>query len=140
MQRSVDGKFSQRRQARKIVFSALYAARITGGMVDLKAIEQKMDQGESADLQYAKQLLEAYEAHQEQISSIISSCSGDKERSSNTDIERAILEMATAELLTTPVPKKVVINEAIEIAKIYGADQGYRFINGVLDSIVKKLT
>ena len=50
MQRSVDGKFSQRRQARKIVFSALYAARITGGMVDLKAIEQKMDQGESADL------------------------------------------------------------------------------------------
>jgi N utilization substance protein B len=140
MQRSVDGKFSQRRQARKIVFSALYAARITGGMVDLKAIEQKMDQGESADLQYAKQLLEAYEAHQEQISSIISSCSGDKERSSNTDIERAILEMATAELLTTSVPKKVVINEAIEIAKIYGADQGYRFINGVLDSIVKKLT
>jgi N utilization substance protein B len=140
MQRSVDGKFSQRRQARKIVFSALYAARITGGMVDLKAIEQKMDQDESADLQYAKQLLEAYEAHQEQISSIISSCSGDKERSSNTDIERAILEMATAELLTTSVPKKVVINEAIEIAKIYGADQGYRFINGVLDSIVKKLT
>ena len=140
MQRSVDGKFSQRRQARKIVFSALYAARITGGMVDLKAIEQKMDQVESADLQYAKQLLEAYEAHQEQISSIISSCSGDKERSGNTDIERAILEMATAELLTTSVPKKVVINEAIEIAKIYGADQGYRFINGVLDSIVRQLT
>ena len=48
--------------------------------------------------------------------------------------------MATAELLTTSVPKKVVINEAIEIAKIYGADQGYRFINGVLDSIVKQLT
>jgi len=37
------------------------------------------------------------------------------------------------------VPYRVVINEAIEIAKNYGADQGYKYINGVLDVMAPKL-
>ena len=53
-------------------------------------------------------------------------------------IDRAILRIACCELLfLTDVPPKVVINEALEIAKKYGTDESPRFINGVLDAIYK---
>ncbi|MEO0091460.1 MAG: transcription antitermination factor NusB [candidate division WOR-3 bacterium] len=53
-------------------------------------------------------------------------------------IDRAILRVASGELIYFPeVPYKVVINEAIEIAKKYGTDDSARFINGILDAIYK---
>lgn len=54
-------------------------------------------------------------------------------------IDRAIIRIACAELLYfTDIPPKVVINEALEIAKKFGAEDSPRFINGVLDAIYKK--
>ena len=53
-------------------------------------------------------------------------------------LELSILRLAVTELDHHPeVPKKVVVNEAIELAKTYGASDGYKFVNGVLDAIVK---
>jgi len=55
-------------------------------------------------------------------------------------VERAILRIGTYELeFKKDVPTKVIINEAIELAKTFGADHGYKFINGVLDKIAKDL-
>ncbi len=55
-------------------------------------------------------------------------------------IEQAILLLATYELkYSISIPYRAVINEAIELAKIYGAEQGHKFINGVLDKIAKDL-
>ncbi|MCX7784817.1 MAG: transcription antitermination factor NusB [candidate division WOR-3 bacterium] len=54
-------------------------------------------------------------------------------------IDRAILRVASSELIYFPeIPYKVVINEAIEIAKKYGSDDSARFINGILDAICKQ--
>lgn len=53
-------------------------------------------------------------------------------------IDLAILRMSTEELLTSQTPKKVVIDEAVEIAKQYGAEHSASFINGVLGTILKK--
>jgi len=51
-------------------------------------------------------------------------------------IELAITRLATYELLFRPdVPYRVVINEAIELAKQFGAEEGHKFINGILDRI-----
>ena len=56
-------------------------------------------------------------------------------------VERAILRLGVYELTSqTEVPYKVVINEAIEMAKIFGADQGHKFVNGVLDKFVKSMS
>jgi N utilization substance protein B len=52
-------------------------------------------------------------------------------------IDRNVLRLAVYELLYTEAPRKVVINEAIEIAKLFGADQSYRFVNGILDKVEK---
>ena len=52
----------------------------------------------------------------------------------------AIITVATAELLYQPqTPVKVVMNEAVELAKRYGADEGYKFVNAVLDAIKIRL-
>jgi N utilization substance protein B len=55
-------------------------------------------------------------------------------------VEKAILRIATYELVTRiDVPYKVVINEAIELAKSFGAEESHKFINGVLDKAIKTL-
>lgn len=54
-------------------------------------------------------------------------------------IDIAILKLAIYELEYTEIPFKVVINEAVEIAKRYGEDTSKNFINGILASVVKEL-
>jgi N utilization substance protein B len=55
-------------------------------------------------------------------------------------VEKAILRIATYELVArVDVPYKVVINEAIELAKSFGAEESHKFINGVLDKAIKTL-
>ncbi|MFT2090563.1 transcription antitermination factor NusB [Paraglaciecola sp. 2405UD69-4] len=55
-------------------------------------------------------------------------------------VEFAILRIATYELVARiDVPYKVVINEAIELAKSFGAEDSHKFINGVLDKAIKTL-
>ena len=53
-------------------------------------------------------------------------------------VDRAILRLATQEILYGAIPPKVAINEAIELAKRFGTSDSKRFINGVLDRIAKQ--
>jgi N utilization substance protein B len=54
-------------------------------------------------------------------------------------VDRAILRFSTYSLFSqNDVPDTVIINEAIDIAKIFGSDDSYRFVNGVLDGIRKE--
>ena len=64
----------------------------------------------------------------------------DREISALDAIELAILRLSTHELEQCPdVPAVVIINEGVELAKTFGADQSYKYINGVLDKVAKKL-
>jgi N utilization substance protein B len=55
-------------------------------------------------------------------------------------VERAILRLGVYELLHCPdLPYRVVINEAVELAKGFGAEQGHRYVNGVLDRIARQV-
>ncbi len=55
-------------------------------------------------------------------------------------IEKAILRIATLELTERiDVPYRVIINEAIELAKAFGAEESHKFINGALDKAVRTL-
>lgn len=55
-------------------------------------------------------------------------------------VDRAILRLGTYELCHTETPQKVIINEAIELAKRFGTTDSKRFVNGLLDTIAKRLT
>ncbi|WP_091533005.1 transcription antitermination factor NusB [Fontimonas thermophila] len=55
-------------------------------------------------------------------------------------VEHAILLLGAYELRHKPeVPWKVVVNEAVNLAKIFGAEEGYKFVNGVLDKLARQL-
>jgi transcription antitermination protein NusB len=55
-------------------------------------------------------------------------------------VERAILRIGTWELMSRPdIPYRVVINEAVQLAKKFGAEQGHTFVNGVLDRLAREL-
>jgi len=55
-------------------------------------------------------------------------------------VELAILRLGVYELMAHPeVPYRVVINEAIELAKRFGADQGHKYVNSVLDKVAQNL-
>ena len=55
-------------------------------------------------------------------------------------VERAILRLGVYELAHHPeVPYRVVINEAVELAKVFGAEEGHRYVNGVLDKVAAQL-
>ena len=55
-------------------------------------------------------------------------------------VERAILRIGMYELLLhTEIPWRVVVNESVELAKMFGAEQSYKFINGVLDRAARSI-
>lgn len=55
-------------------------------------------------------------------------------------IEHALLLMAASELISQPeIPYRVIINEAVELAKSYGGTDGHKFVNGVLDKLASEL-
>ena len=64
----------------------------------------------------------------------------DREVEQVDPIERAVLRMATYELkFRLDVPYRVVLNEAIEVTKRFGADHGHSYVNGVLDALAGDL-
>lgn len=89
------------------------------------------------DIEYIKGTINGIENEKESITKIISDNLAEKwtiDRISKVDF--VILKLAIYELKNTDIPFKVVINEAVELAKTYGDDKSKVFINGVLASIV----
>ena len=75
----------------------------------------------------------------DELMGVISQYSGDFDISRVFKIDLAILLVATFELKYRPeTPDKVVINEAVELAKKYSTDKSYAYINGVLAKIISK--
>ncbi|MBI4035102.1 MAG: transcription antitermination factor NusB [Candidatus Chisholmbacteria bacterium] len=78
--------------------------------------------------------------HQATLDQLIGSCAPEWPLSQINKTDLAILRLAIFELKFTPrTPPKVVINEAIELAKAYGSDHSPSFINGVLGCVIKSL-
>ncbi len=96
---------------------------------------------EAQDIDYMKNTINGILEEKENISKLISDNLAEKwtiERISKIDL--VILKLAIYELKNTDIPFKVVINEAVELAKTYGDDNSKMFVNGVLASIVKQNT
>ena len=123
-----------RSRARRRALQAIYAWQLSGQtiaqVIDQFRAEQDM---EVADLEYFEDLVRGIDRNLEQLDTELRKFL-DREIAQVDPIERGVLRIATYELLHRPdVPYRVVINEAIEITKRFGADHGHTYINGVLD-------
>lgn len=99
-------------------------------VVDLPEMVQLSSQYEVRE--YALELIETVHRRQKEIEQELKEALVDWQLNRLAKIDRDILRMAVAEILYLDIPQKVAINEAIELAKRYSDEEGYRFINGVL--------
>lgn len=88
---------------------------------------------------HARELVEGAAAHRDAIDELIRSQADNWRLERMPAVDRNILRLAVYELLHQPdVPKLVVLDEAIELAKKYGSEQSSRFVNGLLDGLLKQ--
>jgi N utilization substance protein B len=86
---------------------------------------------------FANQLFENAAARAGELDPIISTHAQNWRIERISAIDRAILRLAIAELRTAGTPPKVVLNEAVELAKKFSSEEAASFINGILDSAMK---
>lgn len=123
----------ERRKARHQALHILYQREITEEPVS-RILEQgtySEEDGEPAD--FCRQLLLGVEAHQSRIDALIGRTSDNWTLSRMPLVDRNILRLAVYELLyLEDVPDSVSINEAVEMAKLYGGEDSSKFVNGIL--------
>ncbi len=129
-----------RHGARRLLVPALYQNQI-GGHDSAALIEQfsssKEFSGVDADYFCAvlDEVMEGKDALDTHISSV-----ADRPLDQLDPVERCVLWIGVAELKSHPdIPAKVVINEAVELAKEFGASDSFRYINAILDKASKAL-
>lgn len=125
-----------RSRARRRALQAVYAWQMSGstmaGIIEQFRHEQEM---EIADIEYFESLLTGVDTQLAVLDAALQPYL-DREMERIDPIERAVLRIAAFELLQrVDVPYRVVINEAIETSKRFGADFGHTFVNGVLDKL-----
>ena len=124
-----------RRQAREVALQALYAWQLSGGdpLDEARAIEGYEEN------EFVKSLLVGVQGRAQELEKVITPHL-DRPFARLSPVERAILYIGAFELAEHPqTPFKVVLNEAVELGKSYGAAEGHRFVNGVLEKVASAL-
>ncbi len=131
----------KRRSSRELALKFLYQFELNEGNVDeqmnsfieLNSLKDEIEV-------FMKELVEAVIKQKTEIDEIIQKFSDNWVLDRMTVIDRNILRIGTCELLSDfSTPPKVVINEAVDIAKKFGNEDSPEFINGILDKIYKEI-
>lgn len=133
-------KPAARRKARRLAIQAVYSWQLSNNSVsDIEAEFLTENDVSKVDVEYFQDLLRGVAGTVSTIDASLAPFT-DRPFADLDQIERAILRVSAYELKARlDVPYKVVMNEAIELAKAFGADDSHRFVNGVLDKAVDTL-
>lgn len=131
---------SNRRRSREFALQGLYQWQLA--QTDPKTIVQQLSEAKGfgkLDAAYFAALLEGVIGGAADLEREITPCL-DRAFAQLSPVERGILLLACYELThQREVPYRVVINEAVELAKVYGGTDGYKFVNGVLDKLAARV-
>jgi|SRR5579863_6659848 N utilization substance protein B len=126
---------NQRRKSREYALQMLFQWEM--GKQEPSRIEDgfwKIASAQKSTREFANQLFESAAARAAEIDPIISSHAKNWRIERIAAIDRTILRLALAELRSTSTPAKVIINEAVELAKKFSSEDASAFINGILDA------
>ena len=130
-----------RRQSRTAALQSLFAADVRGTWNDpaLEWLDEEEDLPDSS-VEFAQELLSGVSKSRSGLDNVITRYAPAWPVSQLSVIDRNILRIALFELIYTPgTPRKTAINEAVEVAKIFGSESSARFVNGVLGSAMAGL-
>ena len=124
-----------RRQARELALQALYAWQLSGA----DPLEEARSNEAYEKTEFLEELVQGVRSRAAELEALITPHLA-RDFAKLSPVERAILYIAAYELAHHPMtPFKVVLNEAVELGKSFGASEGYRFVNGVLEKIAEQL-
>lgn len=133
-------KPAARRKARTLAVQAIYSWQVSGN--NIADVEQQMlieNDVSKVDVDYFKDLIRGVVVNFSELDEFVKPHL-DRAFDDVDLVEKAILRVSGYELkFRKDVPYKVAINEGIELAKSFGADDSHRFVNGVLDKAVKTI-
>jgi N utilization substance protein B len=130
----------KRSQARKYAVQAIYQWQIAGQNV-ADIVNQFLEEQDinKFEIPYFQDLVKGIPSHLSELDASLKPYL-DRAIESVDPVERAVLRIGAYELNYKPeVPYRVVINEAVEMAKVFGAEQGHKYVNGVLDHLAKQV-
>ncbi|WP_127470961.1 transcription antitermination factor NusB [Thiomicrorhabdus aquaedulcis] len=136
----VETQVTPRTQARRVALQALYQWQMTHeiGHVIIKQFSEDGLLGD-LDLELFRELLLQVSDNSEQLDALYAPML-DRSVSMIDPIEKAIMRIGVYELQSMPqIPYKVIINECVELSKRFGAEDGHKYINGILDKVAKTL-
>lgn len=134
-----------RRSSREIAFQILFQSDFAPAIGVKEAVKVTSESsGESHDaetLEYARQLVEGVQSKKTEIDAKIQNTSQHWKMDRMASVDRNLLRLAVYEMLFAPTPLKpaIAINEAVEMAKKFGATESASFVNGLLDQIGRGL-
>jgi N utilization substance protein B len=124
-----------RRHAREVALQALYAWQLSGG----DPLEEARSNEDYEKTEFLEDLVRGVAGRAAELERLIAPHL-DRDFARLSPVERAILYIGAYELAHHPqTPFKVVLNEAVELGKSFGASEGYRFVNGVLEKVATQL-
>jgi len=130
-----------RRRARGVAIQALYEVDCAGHPAEM-VLETRLQDTPLAPAvaQFASKLVHGVLANQEKMDLLIGRYAPEWPVDQMAIVDRNVLRIAIFELVIDgDTPVKVAINEAVELAKIYGSDSSARFVNGVLGTLAGRL-
>ena len=133
--------FASRRRARECALQVLYQMDVSGASADdaLETFWQSFEPTEDVRA-FTSELVSGVGARRDEVDAEIQKASHHWKLERMARVDRNVLRLAVFELLHRPdIPKKVSLNEAIEIAKRFGTEDSGKFINGILDHISSKV-
>ena len=133
-------KPAARRKARILALQAVYSWQLSNNSI--ADIEHQMlieNDVSKVDVEYFKDLARGVTVNYKQLDEIVTPHLS-RPFSDLDEVEKVVLRVSTYELkFRQDVPYKVAINEGIELAKLFGAEDSHKFVNGVLDKAVKDI-
>ncbi len=137
---------ANRHLARSVVLQTLFEWDTTHAQDEnvIEILDRNVEEfgGEDTDRVFMEQLLKGVIAKRQDLDLVIGKAAPDWPIEKIAPVDRNILRIGLFELLfadRTQVPAKVAINEAIELAKIFGGESSGRFVNGVLGAVYKEM-
>ncbi len=131
---------SARRRSREFALQGLYSWLLSGGGEADPSSQFADARGfDKCDKPFFLSLLQGTTQSAAELEALLQPLL-DRKVQSLSPVERAILMLAAWELKSSDeVPYRVVINEAVELAKTYGGTDGHKYVNGVLDKLARSL-
>lgn len=128
-----------RRESRIAAFELLFEADFQKDAETEKIYENAREIREAKLSDFSRELYFLCCENMEKTDEMLSSVSTKWKINRMNRVTRTVLRLAVTEIMHTDTPAKAAINEAVEIAKLYGDDKAPAFVNGVLNTLAREM-